>query len=425
MKNLTFISLIIYLFFSFNLFSQGLILSTDEEYAQFDKHEESLGFAGNLPDSYSLEKYVPIVRDQGYTSTCVGWSTVYYGLSIMYNIKFNITNWRDKYMHSFDPYFIYSYMRNDTDHCLRGLNMEKTFEILQDYGSGKTFLPPFTTCNEKWSADKFRKAQKMSLPYAIKKSTSFDVVTYNFVRDVKSVIANDIPVIMGMLTPESLQSFHPEHNKNGVDSSGLFTPLPDEEVDGGHAMCVVGYDDYKYGGAFRVVNSWGRDYGDKGYLWIRYDDFYRYVDEAFYMQLNDNVSPNPSYKEGIRDVSYRRYGYKNDSNSISTWEGQYLNNNTSGYAIWHDAANDIHYAGKFVEGSFSGLFFIYDDDGLWSAYGRNGRLEDFEALGFASDDDALQEQFEAEQFFDLMGMQLDGIRKSNSTSSGLIQDDND
>ena len=129
-------------------------------------------------------------------------------------------------------------------------------------------------------------------------------------------------------------------------------------------------------------------------------------------------------KEGISAGSYTRYGYKNSRIQLAL-EGQYLNNNTSGYAIWHDAANDIHYAGKFVEGSFSGLFFIYDDDGLWSAYGRNGRLEDFEALGFASDDDALQEQFEAEQFFDLMGMQLDGIRKSNSTSSGLIQDDND
>ena len=143
------------------------------------------------------------------------------------------------------------------------------------------------------------------------------------------------------------------------------------------------------------------------------------------MQLNDNVSTNPSFKEGIREASYRRYGYKNDSNTISTWEGQYLNNSTSGYAIWHDAVSDTHYAGKFVNGKFSGLFYIYDDDGLWSAYGRNGTLEDFNKLGFASDDDALQEQFEAEQFFDLMGMQLDGIRKSNSTSSGLIQDDND
>ena len=60
---------------------------------------------------------------------------------------------------------------------------------------------------------------------------------------------------------------------------------------------------------------------------------------------------------------------------------------------------------------------------MWSAYGRNGKLEDFEKLGFASDDDVLQKELEAEQFFDLMGMQFDGIRKSNSTSSGLIPKD--
>ena len=102
MKNLTYLSLIIYLFFSFNLFSQGLILSTDEEYAQFDKLDQSLGFASNLPANYSLERYVPPVRKQE-AATCVGWAAVYYGLSTMYNIKFNITDWRDMYVHSFVP----------------------------------------------------------------------------------------------------------------------------------------------------------------------------------------------------------------------------------------------------------------------------------------------------------------------------------
>ena len=58
---------------------------------------------------------------------------------------------------------------------------------------------------------------------------------------------------------------------------------------------------------------------------------------------------------------------------VSTWEGQYLNNTTSGYAIWNDAIGDVHYAGKFVDG-VSVDFLIFDDDGLWSAYGRNGKL---------------------------------------------------
>lgn len=39
--------------------------------------------------------------------------------------------------------------------------------------------------------------------------------------------------------------------------------------DGGHAMCMVGYDDSKK--SFRVVNSWGKNWGDKGFGWISYD----------------------------------------------------------------------------------------------------------------------------------------------------------
>ncbi len=38
---------------------------------------------------------------------------------------------------------------------------------------------------------------------------------------------------------------------------------------GGHAMVFTGYDDAK--NAYRVLNSWGGDWGDNGYLWWDYD----------------------------------------------------------------------------------------------------------------------------------------------------------
>lgn len=37
---------------------------------------------------------------------------------------------------------------------------------------------------------------------------------------------------------------------------------------GGHAMVITGYDDSK--SAYRVLNSWGGDWGDNGYLWWDY-----------------------------------------------------------------------------------------------------------------------------------------------------------
>ena len=77
-------------------------------------------------------------------------------------------------------------------------------------------------------------------------------------------------------------------NLNGVKSDGLWNPSNTGNGTSGHAMCVVGYDNYKYGGSFRVVNSWGKDYGDNGFLWIRYNDFKKYAKEIYLFQL-DNI----------------------------------------------------------------------------------------------------------------------------------------
>ncbi len=50
---------------------------------------------------------------------------------------------------------------------------------------------------------------------------------------------------------------------------------------GGHAMCVVGYDDRLEGGAFQIMNSWGPEWGENGIGWVRYGDFKEFVREAY------------------------------------------------------------------------------------------------------------------------------------------------
>jgi hypothetical protein len=46
-------------------------------------------------------------------------------------------------------------------------------------------------------------------------------------------------------------------------------------------MCVIGYDDRKFGGAFQIMNSWGPEWGKDGVGWVRYGDFKTYVREAY------------------------------------------------------------------------------------------------------------------------------------------------
>ena len=64
----------------------------------------------------------------------------------------------------------------------------------------------------------------------------------------------------------------------------VWDPAPGDESQmgfGGHAMCVVGYDDKKFGGAFLIMNSWGPNWGQNGFAWVRYQHFQYFVREAY------------------------------------------------------------------------------------------------------------------------------------------------
>lgn len=54
---------------------------------------------------------------------------------------------------------------------------------------------------------------------------------------------------------------------------------PDLEIDGGHAVAIVGYG--KDG--FLIKNSWGADWGDNGYAWISYDYHRLFARELLYV----------------------------------------------------------------------------------------------------------------------------------------------
>ncbi len=82
------------------------------------------------------------------------------------------------------------------------------------------------------------------------------------ILQLKACLADDCPFVFGFHVYESFES-------DGVGPNGIMTlPKPDELPGSGHAVVAVGYDDVKK--HFIVLNSWGQEFGDKGYFYMPY-----------------------------------------------------------------------------------------------------------------------------------------------------------
>ena len=89
-------------------------------------------------------------------------------------------------------------------------------------------------------------------------------------------------------------------------------------------MVVIGYDDNKYGGAFQILNSYGKAWGNNGKIWIRYNDLINY--SVVFFSLNRRFEAF-----GSRFVSDKKLELINDSLTFST--PSYINvNQTAPYS---------------------------------------------------------------------------------------------
>ena len=88
--------------------------------------------------------------------------------------------------------------------------------------------------------------------------------------ETRQTLASFLPVMFGFTAYRSIQ---------GCEGGRIPFPERGEPVLGGHAVLAVGYDDTmtigsgdnEKTGAFLIRNSWGEEWGERGYGWLPYE----------------------------------------------------------------------------------------------------------------------------------------------------------
>lgn len=198
----------------------------------------------SVPKSFKLGSLGPVL-DQGQEPMCVAFSSA--------TLKMHQEFKEHKKYYSFDPVWLYSECKKiDGIPHIDGTYLRTALKIINERGY-------------------LARAER----YKLKKDASFKIERYvrlTSLQQIKEALYHVGPVLFGIMVDESIY----KPNRLGV------IPEPGGATFGGHAMCIVGYDDNKKceksRGAFYVKNSWGPKYGAKGYIWIPYSHFTYYAD---------------------------------------------------------------------------------------------------------------------------------------------------
>ena len=280
MKKLLFISL--FFVSSSSVFSQGWIWN-DEIQSKYEELEVlSTDTRAILPSSSSLENFAPKLPDgqdfywsQDGTGKCVAYALAY-ARTLIYNRNKRTNDLKN----TFSPGFIYWTAKAEGADCFDGLDPVISCNVLLNYGAAKLIdveYPNYYPFEDKricysyppnWRDD-FEKAGKYKLE---------TVKQLRNVREIKNAVSQGIPCLYGIYT---VNSFDNVYGKNLWQPNTGESPRDSEAI---HALVVIAYDDSKYGGSFLIQNSWGKEWGNHGRIWIKYDDFMEYNVAVFGLQ---------------------------------------------------------------------------------------------------------------------------------------------
>jgi C1A family cysteine protease len=209
-------------------------------------YEEKKAFAGSVPLNIDYSTQLNPVRNQGQLGSSVGFAMAYtmeYFILKQLNIKTILS-----------PLFIYYQARKmaGTVKMDAGAIIHDVIKVGQTIG---------IVDEETWPYKESRFA--VHPPKSIDKTTHYfvdDVASVKTLKQIKDALSVYGPVIIGV---SIYSSFY-------TDSSAIMKmPGRKESIIGGHAICLVGFDEQTQ--LFKFKNCWGTEWGENGYGYIPYD----------------------------------------------------------------------------------------------------------------------------------------------------------
>ena len=228
---------------------------------------------------WSQSEYFPAVGNQKHVGNCGYWSSYYTNLTYSYN---KVNGIKTTPENTFNPFFGFKFYGKslESDEVISQTIGHPSIGVLPlDYDNMNTFTP----YKEVWEdAVKHRIVKFESYNRFGTEDTLITGPKDSDLNEVKKLFNDGFLVGIGTLSGKWNFSVIPEGEFKGekiidrLDVDGL----------GGHGVTLVGYNDDIWTdinldgikqeaefGAFKMVNSWGPDWCNKGFTWIAYDAF--------------------------------------------------------------------------------------------------------------------------------------------------------
>jgi len=293
-------------------YSKGALFD-EEAYSKLPKKASlaTRAYEG-LPKSFSLKQYAPLPGDQTNYGTCVAWASAYAARTISESVALNRRNQTETTQIAFSPVYVYRNIRPDDPECQRGAQIYSALDLMRDSGAVRMLDIERSMEFPRIDLSQYRNSRKYPIGGYVTLFSKEDKQKPALItRIVKKSLAEGRPVIIGMNTPDSF-----------IEAKNVWEPTENpDNFYGGHAMCVVGYDDDK--GAFEIINSWGRKWGNGGFIWVPYKAFVDFVMESYEMIENLAIYSDTVKYEGFTRIEILGRNAPNAAALVLTPEGYY------------------------------------------------------------------------------------------------------